>query len=62
MPVRLRRFVPEDWPGDDQEAHAAWVAAREAWHVEHGWPGGSVGWHGAQVDAAAQTPDEPWSP
>ena len=62
VPERLRTFTPEDWPGDDPHAHACWVAARERWHAENGWPGGQVGWEAAQIDAAIVTPDEPWPP
>lgn len=63
VPARLLTFTADDWPGDDdQERFAAWLEAREAWHAEHGWPRGEVGWQGAQVHAAAQTPDEPWFP
>lgn len=61
-PERLRTYTPQDWPGDETHADPCWVAAREAWHAEHGWPGGEVGWEGAQIDAAIVTPDEPWPP
>jgi hypothetical protein len=37
VPVRLRRFDPDGWPGADiWERHRAWLAAREAWCQEHG--------------------------
>jgi hypothetical protein len=41
VPVRLRRFDPDRWPGADVRArHGAWLAAREAWEAEHGdWDG-----------------------
>jgi hypothetical protein len=59
-PAELVTFDPAEWPGTPAEGHAAWRAARERWHAEHGWPGGDVGWAAAQV--VAQTPDDPWDP
>jgi hypothetical protein len=60
-PEPLRRFDPLDWPGDTPaERHAAWCDARERHAEAYGWPGGVVGWGAAQIEAAAQTPDEPW--
>jgi hypothetical protein len=59
VPAALVTFTASDWPGDDQAAFVAWLEGREAWHAEHGWPGG---WDAAELCAAIQTPDEPWSP
>ena len=57
VPDGLLTFDPDVWPSWE-----AWVAAREAFHAAHGWPGGRFGWEAAKVAAAAQTPDVPWTP
>jgi hypothetical protein len=37
VPLRLRRFVPDDWPGANiWERHRGWVEAQEGWAAEHG--------------------------
>ena len=56
VPDRLMTFDADVWPSWE-----AWHAAREAWNDQHGWPG-RFGWEAALVDAAAQIPDEPWTP
>ena len=34
-PERLRRFVPEDWSSDREEAARLWGAARSEWMWAH---------------------------
>jgi hypothetical protein len=37
VPLRLRRFVPDDWPGATiWQQHDRWKDAREAHAAEHG--------------------------
>jgi hypothetical protein len=60
VPVRLRRFDPDGWPGADIWAqHRAWIAARDAWRDEHGE------WVEDLTELLASfrlVPDEPWDP
>jgi hypothetical protein len=58
VPVRLRRFDPEDWPGADVRAkHEAWLAARESWEVEHGeWVESLT----ELLESFEGLPDAPW--
>ena len=58
VPDRLMTFSPDDWP----DGFEGWIEARREWQAVHGWPGGAAGWAAAEIDAAAQTPDEPWRP
>jgi hypothetical protein len=65
VPSRLRRFVPEQWPGADiWERHGAWLDAREAWEDEHGdWPEDlSEAMASFRVPGPWPWPDEPFDP
>jgi hypothetical protein len=60
VPLRLRQFVPQEWPGADiWVQHRAWIAARDAWEAEHGE------WVESLTELLASfhlVPDEPWDP
>jgi hypothetical protein len=60
VPVRLRQFVPDDWPGANiWEQHQQWVQAREAWAAEHGdW----IEELTELLESFHQVPDEPFNP
>lgn len=53
IPIELRRFAPDDWPGHEDvwAALDAWKAARSAFRSRNGWPTSAVDFIRGHVDA-----------